>query len=64
MAAQIDPLGINNMAKEESQKLIFRSMDMEQQERNMDTVFQLPKTTYIGGKVRPAVEVFKIGKIY
>merc|ERR1719192_1080505 len=50
MAAKIDPLGINNMSKEESDKLIFRSMDMEGMENNMDTVFQLPKTTYIGGK--------------
>ena len=50
LAAQIDPLHINNMSKEAAAKLIIRSVSV--QESDMDTVFQLPATTWIGGKVR------------
>ena len=58
LAAQIDPLGINNMTQEEARSLILRSMDMEMQEAHMDTVFQLPRTTWIGGKVKLALLSF------
>ena len=50
LAAKLDPLNINIMDKEKAEKLILRSMDVEMGE-SMDTVFQLPVTTYIGGKV-------------
>ncbi len=49
MAAQIDPLNLNNMNKEEAKKLIIRSVTV--QDGDMDTVYQLPATTWIGGKV-------------
>ena len=39
------------MDKEKADKLILRSMDIDMAD-SMDTVFQLPATTFIGGKVR------------
>ena len=38
------------MEKEKAEKLIHRSSELEM-DNLMDTVFQLPATTYIGGKV-------------
>ncbi len=49
LAAQVDPLNLNNMNREEAKKLIIRSVNI--QEGDMDTVYQLPATTWIGGKV-------------
>lgn len=49
LAAQIDPLKINNMSLEAAKKMIIRSTTIYEQD--MDTVFQLPSTTWIGGKV-------------
>ena len=49
MAAKIDPLNIGNMSMDEAKKLIIRSVHV--QEQDLDTVFQLPATTWIGGKV-------------
>jgi len=48
LAAQIDPLGLNNMEREKAKKMIIRSVNVDQ--KDMETVFQLPKTTFIGGK--------------
>merc|ERR1712212_70486 len=48
LAAQIDPLGLNNMEREKAKKMIIRSVTVDQ--KDMETVFQLPKTTFIGGK--------------
>merc|ERR1719225_335642 len=48
LAASIDPLNINNMNKDEARKLIIRSAVVA--EADLDTVFQLPSTTWIGGK--------------
>ena len=50
LAAKLDPLNINIMDKAKAEKLILRSMDVEMAD-SMDTVFQLPATTFIGGKV-------------
>ncbi len=50
LAAQTDPLNLNTMTKEDAQKMIIRSVSV--QDADMDTVFQLPSTTWIGGKVR------------
>ena len=52
LAAQVDPLNLNNMKREEAKKLIIRSVNL--QEGDMDTVYQLPATTWIGGKVGEA----------
>ena len=49
MAAKTDPLNLNNMSPEDAKKLIIRSVSV--QDADMDTVFQLPATTWIGGKV-------------
>ena len=49
LAAKLDPLQINVMDKEKADKLILRSMDVDMAD-SMDTVFQLPNTTFIGGK--------------
>ena len=51
------------MNKEEAKKLIIRSVQV--QEGDMDTVYQLPATTWIGGKVkRGSIEMYeKISKI-
>jgi len=48
LAAQIDPLGLNNMEKTKARNMIIRSVTVD--DKDLDTVFQLPKTTYIGGK--------------
>jgi len=48
LAAQIDPLGLNNMDKEKAKNMIIRSVTIE--DKDLDTVFQLPKTTFIGGQ--------------
>jgi len=48
LAAQIDPLGLNNMDREQAKKMIIRSVTVD--EKDLDTVFQLPKTTFIGGQ--------------
>jgi len=48
LAAQIDPLGLNNMDREQARKMIIRSVTVD--EKDLDTVFQLPKTTFIGGQ--------------
>ena len=50
LAAQIDPLKINNMTVEAAKKLIIRSVEVDK--ADLDTVFQLPSTTWIGGTVR------------
>ena len=50
LAAKLDPLNIKVMDKEKADKLILRSMDIDMAD-SMDTVFQLPATTFIGGKV-------------
>jgi len=59
LAAQIDPLGLNNMDKEKAKDMIIRSVTVE--DKDLDTVFQLPKTTYIGGKEKslPLREIIK-----
>ncbi len=49
LAAQIDPLGINNMSMDKAKKMIIRSTHVH--ESDLETVFQLPNTTWIGGKV-------------
>jgi mannose/fructose/N-acetylgalactosamine-specific phosphotransferase system component IIB len=56
LAAQIDPLNINNMSQEAARKLIVRSVAVD--ESDMDTVFQLPATTWIGGSVR--ISIFQL----
>ena len=48
MAAQIDPLGLNNMDKKKAQDMIIRSVKVD--EKDYDTEFQLLTTTWIGGK--------------
>jgi len=49
LAAQIDPLGINKTDKDEiARNVIIRSAKVE--EKDLDKVFQLPKTTCIGGE--------------
>ena len=50
LAAQIDPLNISNLSVDAAKKLIIRSVQV--QEQDLDTVFQLPATTWIGGTVR------------
>ena len=49
LAAKIDPLNLSNMSIEAAKKLIIRSVTV--QESDLDTVFQLPSTTWIGGNV-------------
>uniref|UniRef100_A0A0K2UIX6 2-oxoglutarate dehydrogenase, mitochondrial n=1 Tax=Lepeophtheirus salmonis TaxID=72036 RepID=A0A0K2UIX6_LEPSM len=48
LAAQIDPLNLINMTRDEAQRLIIRGTDISDQ--NMDKIYQLPHTTWIGGK--------------
>merc|ERR1712012_846685 len=48
LAAQIDPLGLNNMDKKKAKEMIIRSVKVD--EKDYDTEFQLPSTTWIGGK--------------
>ena len=50
MAAKTDPLKMTTMSPEEARSLIIRSVTV--QDADMDEVFQLPATTWIGGKVR------------
>merc|ERR1719322_1834954 len=47
LAAQIDPLGLNNMDKTKAKDMIIRSVKVD--EKDYDTEFQLPSTTWIGG---------------
>merc|ERR1719322_111397 len=47
LAAQIDPLGLNNMDKTKAKNMIIRSVKVD--EKDYDTEFQLPSTTWIGG---------------
>ena len=49
LAAQTDPLNISNMSIEAAKKLIIRSVQLL--DSDLDMVFQLPATTWIGGKV-------------
>jgi len=57
LAANIDPLGLNNMDKEAAKKMINRSVTID--DKDLDTVFQLPETTFIGGtdKALPLREI-------
>jgi len=48
LAAQIDPIGLNNMDKKKAREMIIRSVKVD--EKDYDTEFQLPSTTWIGGK--------------
>ena len=43
------------MDKEQADKLILRSMNVDMAD-SMDTVFQLPATTFIGGKVNISIQ--------
>ena len=49
LAAQIDPLNLNNKTRQEAKKLVIRSVEV--QDSDMDNVYQLPETTWIGGSV-------------
>ena len=49
LAAQTDPLQISNMSMDAAKKLIIRSVEVHQSD--METVYQLPSTTFIGGTV-------------
>merc|ERR1719369_2754592 len=65
LAAEIDPLGLNNMDREQAKKMIIRSVTLDQ--KDMDTVFQLPTTTFIGGKEKalPLKEIVsRLEKVY
>jgi len=65
LAAEIDPLGLNNMEREKAKKMIIRSVTVDQ--KDMDTVFQLPKTTFIGGseKALPLKEIVaRLERVY
>merc|ERR1719348_1440937 len=65
LAANIDPLGLNNMSMEAAKKMIIRSVTVD--EKDLDTVFQLPKTTFIGGKEKslPLREIMnRLEKVY
>eukprot|EP00092_Neocalanus_flemingeri_P041311 GFUD01044984.1.p1 GENE.GFUD01044984.1~~GFUD01044984.1.p1 ORF type:complete len:1026 (+),score=327.77 GFUD01044984.1:62-3139(+) len=57
LAAQIDPLGLSNMDREKARKMIIRSVIVN--DKDMDTVFQLPNSTFIGGneKALPLREI-------
>ena len=57
LAAQIDPLGLNNMDSEKARNMIIRSVKVD--EKDMDKEFQLPQTTWIGGdqKTLPLREI-------
>ena len=58
LAAKIDPLNINNMSREEARKLIIRSAVVK--DSDLDTVFQLPPTTWIGGTVSSFEVIFSV----
>ncbi|XP_023325526.1 2-oxoglutarate dehydrogenase, mitochondrial isoform X2 [Eurytemora carolleeae] len=47
LAANIDPLGLNNIDTEQAKKMIIRSVTVDS--KDLDTVYQLPQTTFIGG---------------
>merc|ERR1719450_119830 len=57
LAAQIDPLGLNNMDSEKARNMIIRSVKVD--EKDFDKEFQLPQTTWIGGnqKTLPLREI-------
>ena len=59
LAAQIDPLGLNNMDSEKARNMIIRSVKVD--EKDLDKEFQLPQTTWIGGdqKTLPLREIIK-----
>jgi len=65
LAAQTDPLHISNMTMDAAKKLIIRSVEV--QESDMDHVYQLPSTTFIGGeeKALPLREIIsRLEKVY
>jgi len=65
LAAQIDPLGINNVQREVVNDVIIRSVQVEK--KDLDKVFQLPNTTFIGGdeKSLPLREIIsRLEKVY
>merc|ERR1719266_3118458 len=65
LAAQTDPLQISNMSMDAAKKLIIRSVEV--QEADMDTAYQLPSTTFIGGneKALPLREIIsRLEKVY
>merc|ERR1719232_1288154 len=65
LAAKIDPLNLSNMSIDAAKKLIIRSVQV--QEQDLDTVFQLPSTTWIGGseKALPLREIIsRLEKVY
>ena len=59
LAAQIDPLGLNNMDSEKARNMIIRSVKVD--EKDLDKEFQLPQTTWIGGdqKTLPLREIIR-----
>merc|ERR1711988_1240348 len=65
LAASIDPLNLSNMPIDAAKKLIIRSVQV--QEQDMDTAYQLPSTTFIGGneKALPLREIIsRLEKVY
>jgi len=65
LAAQTDPLHISNMSMDAAKKLIIRSVEVHQSD--MDHVYQLPSTTFIGGteKALPLREIIsRLEKVY
>merc|ERR550534_2095603 len=65
LAAQIDPLGLNNMDKKKARDMIIRSVTVD--EKDYDMEFQLPTTTWIGGKEKslPLREIInRLEKVY
>ena len=65
LAAQIDPLGLNNMEKKKARDMIIRSVTVD--EKDYDMEFQLPTTTWIGGKEKslPLREIIaRLEKVY
>merc|ERR1719412_85466 len=65
LAAQTDPLQISNMSMDAAKKLIIRSVEVHQSD--METVYQLPSTTWIGGKEKalPLREIIsRLEKVY
>eukprot|EP00096_Caligus_rogercresseyi_P002084 TRINITY_DN1387_c0_g2_i2.p1 TRINITY_DN1387_c0_g2~~TRINITY_DN1387_c0_g2_i2.p1 ORF type:complete len:1006 (-),score=256.82 TRINITY_DN1387_c0_g2_i2:757-3774(-) len=65
LAAQIDPLNLINMSRDEAQKLILRRSEVSDQ--NLDTTYQLPHTTWIGGQKKhlPLREIIsRLEKVY
>jgi len=65
LAAQIDPLGLNKMDKKKARDMIIRSVKVD--EKDYDMEFQLPTTTWIGGKEKslPLREIInRLEKVY